>query len=402
MKICDLTQAYTDSSGGIRTYIEAKKRHLQQNTDDEHMLIIPAEKDGCEKNERLSTYFVKAPLIPKCAPYRFILRLDKVLRILFREKPDIIELGSGYWLPWAAFVYRLFHRCAVLGFYHTDFPTAYVKPAITGLLNPWWGRLTEKLALFYARLVYRKFDATFVASPNLHAKLTTGKVKNLELVPLGVDLQIFNPEKRNTVLRNHLGLKSNDILLSYVGRLDIEKRVETLINAFHLLPEDERYFLLLVGDGPLREKLLEITRRETRIKIINYQTDREKLAELMASSDVYVTAGPYETFGLCVVEAQACGLPVVGVRAGALLERVPQNMGLLGAVDSAEEMAENIRKLTELNFREMGITAHRWVAENYAWPSICNRIWNVYQKSLPEPATKSVKLSKLKMAEIKY
>ena len=99
MKICDLTQSYSDHGGGIQTYIQAKRNYIEKNTDWEHLLIVPGEKDDIIRAGRLTTCTVAAPPVPNCEPYRFIFRLREVLKILRREKPDVIELGSAYNLP---------------------------------------------------------------------------------------------------------------------------------------------------------------------------------------------------------------------------------------------------------------------------------------------------------------
>ena len=71
-------------------------------------------------------------------------------------------------------------------------------------------------------------------------------------------------------------------------------------------------------------------------------TDRPELSRWLASSDIYVSAMADETFGVSILEAQASGLPVVGVAAGAMIDRVPPNLGRLGPVGDCEAMARNI------------------------------------------------------------
>ena len=83
-----------------------------------------------------------------------------------------------------------------------------------------------------------------------------------------------------------------------------------------------------------------------------YVNSRKRLSKILASADIYVTAGPHETFGLSIIEAQASGLPVVGVQAGALTERVTEATGILGPVDSPADMAMNLLELSEqLSYR---------------------------------------------------
>jgi alpha-1,6-mannosyltransferase len=70
--------------------------------------------------------------------------------------------------------------------------------------------------------------------------------------------------------------------------------------------------------------------------------DRAELARWLASADIYVSGMADETFGVSIVEAQASGLPVVGVAAGAMIDRVTEALGRLGPVGDAAAMAANI------------------------------------------------------------
>ena len=73
-----------------------------------------------------------------------------------------------------------------------------------------------------------------------------------------------------------------------------------------------------------------------------YVRNRAELAGWLASADIYVSGMADETFGISIIEAQASGLPVVGVAAGAMIDRVTDAMGRLGPVGDAEAMAANI------------------------------------------------------------
>jgi alpha-1,6-mannosyltransferase len=73
-----------------------------------------------------------------------------------------------------------------------------------------------------------------------------------------------------------------------------------------------------------------------------YLSGRAELARWLASADIYVSGMADETFGVSIVEAQASGLPVVGVAAGAMLDRVTGDIGRLGLVGDSAEMARNI------------------------------------------------------------
>ena len=96
MIVCDLTHAYHEASGGIRTYIDAKRRYVLDHTDHTHALIIPGEKDRVTRTERCLTVEVEAPFIPGAEPYRWFSRPRRVRRALAYVGADLIELGTFF------------------------------------------------------------------------------------------------------------------------------------------------------------------------------------------------------------------------------------------------------------------------------------------------------------------
>ncbi|MEM1042388.1 MAG: glycosyltransferase [Bacteroidota bacterium] len=382
MRVCDLTHAYTDTSGGIRTTIDAKRRYLLRHTDHEHVLIAPGPKDGVERDGRATTIRVAGPVIPGADPYRFFLRADKVRAALAAVQPDLVELHTFYTSPWAAFSYRKMHPVAVTAFYHTDLPSAYVRPAAARLLGERAGDVAERWTEAYVRTVFDRCDRGFAVSADLVQRLRRmGVAAPLDAVPLGVDLGLFHPAKRDPALREQLGVAGDGLLLVYAGRLDSEKQPAVLADAVELLPAGLRPTLVLAGQGPHRAALEARAATGERLRVLPYVGDKEALARLLASADVYVTAGPHETFGLSVVEAQASGLPVVGVAAGALVDRVPPRAGRLGPVGDASAFARNIAEVAAERER-FGAAARAHVEAAFSWDRTFERLLAVYDAVL--------------------
>jgi alpha-1,6-mannosyltransferase len=162
----------------------------------------------------------------------------------------------------------------------------------------------------------------------------------VEVVPLGVEVGEFGPTRRDARLRARLGLQDHQPLLIYVGRLDGEKKPDVVVEAFRRLPRELGAKLALLGEGPLKAEIAGLD--DDRIVMPGYVRNRAELAGWLASADIYVSAMADETFGISIIEAQASGLPVVGVAAGAMLDRVTDAMGRLGPVGDVETMAANI------------------------------------------------------------
>ncbi len=381
MKICDLTQAYTPQSGGIRTYIHEKRKYIQNHTRDEHLLVIPGENDSIIREARFTTITIKAPHIPKCEPYRYTFRLDKVYSILKAERPDVIEIGSPYLMPYPAMLYRRYYPCSIIGFYHTDFPTAYSEQEVAKIAGNGWGSVAKHLSEWYAHKIYNCFDYTATASELLKRKLLKMGIKRVAKIPLGVDADIFHPSRRTGTIRQRFALEDK-IVLIYAGRLDSEKRIDVILNAFEKSFNRFNGALMIVGQGPLEPLVMDYAAKHPDIHYIPYVHNKNELAEILASADVYVTAGPHETFGLSIIEAQASGLPVLGVNAGALQERVNPSVGVLVEPGSVTEMANTMFELSTNGFREKGRNARKWVEQEFSWYKTFSKMYRLYEISV--------------------
>ena len=114
------------------------------------------------------------------------------------------------------------------------------------------------------------------------------------------------------------------------------------------------------------------------------------MAAWLASADLYVSAMADETFGISVIEAQASGLPVVGVAAGAMVDRVPSGLGLVGEVDDAAVMAANIVSLLKGDVVAMSERA-RAHALQFSWQESMSRLFgHVYRGALRRALAKRV------------
>ena len=113
-----------------------------------------------------------------------------------------------------------------------------------------------------------------------------------------------------------------------------------MVDAFRRLPAALGAKLALIGEGPLKADIAALG--DERIVMPGYLKGRSELSRWLASADIYVSGMADETFGVSIVEAQASGLPVVGVAAGAMIDRVTKSVGRLGPVGDAEAMAANI------------------------------------------------------------
>ena len=380
MLICDLTQSWSEVGGGVRTYLLHKRQHILQKTAHRHLLIVPGSRDSVTEEDRAVTITIASPRVPGSPNYRLMLRSRAVRTALERFQPDLIECQDAYNLPWAAISHRSkYPDTALVAAYMTDFPTVYVERPFSKAFGGAVAQAAARLCYRYCGSLYRRFDSVFALSEHGGG----AKLRNLgitpEIIPLGVELGEFSPRKRSEEVRQSLGIKPDQPLLIYVGRLDREKKAQVVVEAFRQLPQELGATLVLLGEGPLRET---ITATDNRIIAPGYVRDRADIARWLASSDIYVSGMADETFGISIIEAQASGLPVVGVAAGAMLDRVTPEIGRLGPVNDSAAMTANILDVWSGDRSEMGARACRHALQ-YSWEGSMEALFGrVYPKAI--------------------
>jgi alpha-1,6-mannosyltransferase len=145
--------------------------------------------------------------------------------------------------------------------------------------------------------------------------------------------------------------------------------VNVLLHAFARLGHP--YHLLLIGGDRTARPTANVT-------MLPYRRDSHELAQWLASVDALVHAGTRETFGLVVLEAMACGRPVVAARAGAFPEIIDESVGMLAEPYSGESMAEAIVALYERDIEAVGAAARARVLERFTWTQSFTAQLNVY------------------------
>lgn len=386
MKICDLTQFYSPVSGGVKRYLGEKVAYLHRRTEaDQHVLIIPGERDEVVKEGRSTTYSIRSPLIARTSRYRALLRLQAVEHILEDENPDIIESGDPYQMAWKAIASGEALRIPVVGFYHSHFPEAYLR-STAKFFGSTVTEFVMDLSRRYVRTLYNRFARTLVPSPALGELIGAWGVDNVVNIDLGVDISTFNDEpedKEQTRVR--LGIPTEKIVLLYVGRLAPEKNTKTLFGAFELLNERRpgEYHLLITGDGTQRSVLRNLERRTGGVTWQPYCSDSRELAQLYRAADLFVHPGVQETFGLVTLESQACGTPVIGIRGSYMDRIILTDQRGWARVNSPEALARAILRAGR-PAREQARALSARVAERYSWDRVFDRLFSIYRQVVAE------------------
>lgn len=357
--IVDTTMFFAKESGGVKRYLLAKHAWMTHTNAARHTLLVPHARDRRE-GDILS---LASPPLPFSNGYRLPLNMPRWRNYLRTLEPDLIEVGDPYQLAWAALSAGSACNVPVVGFYHSDLPRM-----IGARLGDWSIPLVNR----YVAKLYRRFDLVLAPSQTMVENLRIVGVDRVELQPLGVDTQLFHPRQRDPDLRKKLGLSDETRLLIFAGRFAREKNVPVLLDALRRL--GPHYHLLLVGSGNGR---LELPPNVTHHPFVGSEA---ALARLMASCEAFVHAGDQETFGLVILEAMACGVPVVGIASGGIGELIDEAVGVLAARSEPKLFAHAIAALFERDLKVLGQRCRQRVEASYSWDQVLRSLMGNYAR----------------------
>jgi alpha-1,6-mannosyltransferase len=379
LAVLDATEWYAPTSGGIRTYLQQKGAYVAQRPWLRHALAVPAPADGVLDGDGVRAYEFGGRPIPGNAPYRFLLSVERMRRVLDHERPDVVELGSPALVPWVVFRALRGREIPVVNFFHSHFPqllggSRQPRPAYRRLLmqGAWW----------YARAMDRRVTATIAASRFTADALAEAGVPNVERIPLGVDLAHFTPARRAhaAATRAAAGLPAERPLVLFVGRFAHEKELDVLVDAWPMVEARTDAALVLAGDGPERARL-QARSRGTRVHWLPFIADQDRLADLHAAADVYVASSPHETFGLSPLEAMACGTHVLAADGGAVREHVvASGAGALFPPGDAGALAEQLVTLLARDREHDAAHARAYAEREHDWAHVFDRVFALHER----------------------
>lgn len=293
--------------------------------------------------------------------------------IMERFRPDVVHVASPFVLGHAAVRAANSLRVPVVSIYQTD---------VVGFARRYRMRATEGPIKHRLRRIHTQSDLTLAPSAASIDQLEDLGIPRLRYWPRGVDTARFTPQRRSEELRRRLLQQAGaapggeEMLVGYVGRLAKEKDLHHL-RSLNGIP---RARLVLVGEGPERAHLQE----ELPGALFLGAQRGDRLAETVASLDVFVHTGGGETFCQAVQESLASGVPVVGPSAGGLKDRIEHGTNGLHYVpgDLDQLRAAVVRMGQEPELRRTMGTAARQALTACSWEATNDLLINHYQEAI--------------------
>jgi alpha-1,6-mannosyltransferase len=353
MRIVRLANVVSGHSGRLRTALRNLGEGYRR-AGHEPVLVVPGRMYGDELTEQGRVITLPGAPLPRTGGYRILAGRRALTRLLETLEPDRLEVSDRAPLRWTGRWAREHGVGSVM----------VAHESLAGLLGVWGMPSRDRLADRLNRRAAEAFDRIVCTTAFAAAEFRRLGVPNVAEVPLGVDLDEFQPGQADPAVRSRYA-GPGDLLLVYAGRLSAAKRPELAVDAVAVLRERGVSAVLAVAGDGVRRAALAYRAARLPVRFAGTIADRSAVAALLASADIAVAPGPVETFGLAALEALACGTPVV-VNAASALHELIGDAGV-AVPGSPGTFADGVRALLERPERERRAAA-RAQAERFGWP----------------------------------
>ena len=378
MRIGMMTDAYKPYVSGITNYIDLNKRYLEKAGHDVYIFTF-SEPDHADDEPRV----IRSPGLPLADTGFFLsLRYSREAKKLLQNM-DVVHVHHPFLSGRLALHYCRPFQIPIVFTNHTRYDL-YAQAYLPKLPE----EVSESLLRAYMPSFCEAVNLVVSPSPGMEKILRQLDVESpIEIVPNGVELTHFFQAEPLT--RSDYGFEEKDVLLIYTGRLGPEKNLEFLLQAFAGVSQAlENVRLLLVGDGPLKEDLkdltgeLQITGSVRFTGLIPY----ERLPGYLAMCDAFVTASVTEVHPLSVIEAMAACLPVMGIHSPGVGDTVEDGItGFLSTEDLPVFTAKLTRLCLQKQLRQKMGRAARKASNTYAIERTTKMMQKHYERLASSP-----------------
>lgn len=386
MKICLVNAFFHPYKGGTENHMYELGKRIAKKED---VFVYTSRLKGTKAHEvfegmkiyRTKARLYKMPLIypPPLAiapnVKKEIAALDKKLNF------DIFHL-HGRWYPDFGYAAKYAKRKKKLFMMtlHNARPVG-ISPAITT-----FGTFYDSI---YGKKLLKAADRMIAVSRFVKEDISKYGVdkEKIEVIHNGVDTKFFKPSKKTFREKN---ADKFDTLLVYLGRLVEQKGLIHLIDAMaDVVKEYPKTGVLIAGKGKEKERLQKRARRLGLSGNVVFSgfIPEEQLPNLYSSADIFVLPSLWEVLGISLLEASACGVPLLASDVGGIPEVVEDGVnGFLFKAGDVKELAQKIRILVgdPKMRRKMGRESRRIAAKKFNWDMIAKKTLEYYRESYEE------------------
>ena len=241
-------------------------------------------------------------------------------------------------------------------------------------------------------LAYRLTDgladiSTNVSEEAVDAFIKMKAVKSGRMISVhnGISTQKFKFDEHERLrIRKELNVENKEVILA-VGRLVEAKDYKNLLNSISLLKDIKNDIkVLIVGDGPLKHELKDLTHKLELERYVDFLGIRSDIPALMSATDIFVLSSAWEGFGLVVAEAMACERVVVATDCGGVKE-VVGSAGYLVPPGQSDSLCESLVTALNMTTNErmvVGKSARQRIQEHYSLDAAVDKWLKLYSGSM--------------------
>ena len=367
MRIAQLANFIGPASGGMKTAVNALGAGYVASGA-ARLLVVPGPRDDRYSTDSGDVVQLRAPRVG--GGYRLILEPWRVIEALEEFRPTSLEVSDkSTLLPVTRWARKNGVRSLLFSHERLD--------AMLALRTGWPVGIAAPVSVLN-RVLVRQFDGVVVTSSFARrefACLAEAVGTPLHQIALGVDLETFRPHPSAAPRRGPLRLV-------HVGRLSREKSPHLAVaTAVALHRRGVPVRLDVYGEGPHRDELEDIA-RDAPVTFHGHLANRRELSRLVSGADVALSVCPGETFGLAVLEALACGTPVVTADEGGARELVDETSGAWAGAEP-EALADAVLRLAVRPSREVRAGARRR-AEQFSWARAVEGMLELHRPDSPD------------------
>ena len=382
MRIAIIAEVFLPKVDGVVSRTLNLIHQLLRCNDD--VLLLCPQGEGCEE---CAVPVVPVPsfAFPVYPEYRIGLPDFRLVDMLREFRPDILHYVNPFAFGFRCYdlLYKSGLRVPSVFSFHTLYAEFVKRYKLLWPLSRilWW----------MTREYHNRADMNMTVSSVTQQELTKRGFHRMQLWPPAVDADLFHPGRKSAEMRTRLAGEDNGgPLLVTVSRLAPEKNVEFLADVLDRLPSAR---LGIVGDGPHRGEL-ERRFAGKKARFVGYLKGAQ-LAEAYASADAFVYASETETMGNVVLEALACGCPVIAPRAGGIASLVSE--GETGLLYTPGDLDDAVRA-TRMVLEDIGVRARlaqsaRRIVECWNWENAIDKVRQVYRDTIREFGGNGTKLT---------
>ncbi|NIQ15876.1 MAG: glycosyltransferase [Candidatus Dadabacteria bacterium] len=368
-KIKILHVNYSLGMGGAERVIVNYARFLDKNKFD---VVVCALTEGGEYENDLNTYGIKYYALNKKRGFDITV-IPKIFRIIRSEKIDIVHLhdiSSSLWVTLPA----------ILSGVHSIIRTEHnVKRLNINFLSNMKNYISFFMSIFQKKIVC-------VSEEVRKTHIGKNALFNDKYITIhnGINTELFDVQVDREKYLREFDIEEKSIIVCNIGRFFPQKAHEIFLQSIqYVLEKNNDVAALIVGDGPRREELEELARKLEIFERVNFTGNRSDVPQILNLIDIFALSSDWEGFPMTILEAMACGKPVVVTDVGGNREAIIDgDTGYIVPPRNPRAMSEAILSLiNDKRLRvSMGVKGRKLVLHNFNARVMVRKTELIYEK----------------------